>query len=103
MDKPEIQLLADLILDVKKDVSDIKRDVAENTVTLNEHARRSEASEGRLDVQEQKLEKFITEMEPVKDHVKTISLLTNAGVKILKVLGLLISLISAIFGILKFR
>jgi hypothetical protein len=110
VDAPEVKLLADLILDVKRDVSDIKKDLSEtkdmtksNSVVLEEHARRSRASESRLDVQEEKLDKFILEMEPVKDHVKTVSLLTHAGVKILKVLAILASLVATIAGLLKLR
>lgn len=108
MDKPEVQILVDLVLDMKKDVSEIKKDGAEtkamtmqNSVVLAEHARRSEASEGRLDVQEVKLEKFITDMEPVKDHVKTVHLVTSFTVKALKVMGIVASLVATVLGILK--
>jgi hypothetical protein len=103
MDKPEFQLLADLILDVKKDVSIIKSDVAANTITLNEHARRSEASENRLDVQEEKLEQFIKEMKPVQEHVQTVSALTKVIGKALKFLALIVSIVSTVLGILKLR
>lgn len=108
MDKPEVQLLADLILDVKKDVSELKRDMSDtkdmaqaNSISLNEHMRRSEASENRLDLQEDKLDHFIKEMEPVKEHVKAVSLLTSLIGKCLKVFTVLLSLVGAVLGILK--
>lgn len=110
MDKPDVQLLTELILDVKKDVSEIKKDLTDtkemaysNSIVLDEHMRRSEAAEARLDVQEEKLDKFIKQMEPVQDHVKTVSLLTSAGIKVLKILGILASLIATVLGLLKFR
>jgi hypothetical protein len=60
MASPEIGLLLELVLDLKKDigavrtdVSNIKEDTTKNTVVLDDHARRSTASEKRLD----KLEK----------------------------------------------
>lgn len=110
MDKPEVQLLADLILDVKKDVSEMKKDLSDtkqmsyaNSIVLDEHMRRSEAAEARLDVQEEKLDKFIEQMIPVQDHVKTVSLLTSAVMKILKVLGAIATLVGTVLGILRLR
>jgi hypothetical protein len=110
MEKYESQLIAELILDVKKDVSDLKREVSEvkamaqdNSVILAEHMRRTEASEGRLDVQEKKFDEFVDSMEPVKEHVKTIHLLTKIAVNILKVMGLLASVAGVVKGLLTFR
>lgn len=55
MPSPEIGLLLELVLDLKKDISYLQEDVttlkteaAANSVTLEEHARRSTASEARL-------------------------------------------------------
>lgn len=110
MEQPENQLLTQLLLDVKQDVSAIKKDLAEiksiaqdNTIELVEHTRRSTASEARLDVQEEKLEKFIKDMEPVQDHVRMVSTLTKAGWIVLKGLAALVSLAGAILGLLKIR
>lgn len=48
MATPEIALLLELVLDLKKDISDLKTESTENKATLEEHARRSTASENRL-------------------------------------------------------
>lgn len=60
MSSPEIALLLELVLDLKKDIGSVQKDIsslqeetAKNTVVLDDHARRSTASEKRLD----KLEK----------------------------------------------
>jgi hypothetical protein len=53
MPSPEIALLLELVLDLKKDIGVIKEDTTTNTEILAEHARRSTASENRLE----KLEK----------------------------------------------
>ena len=109
MEKIDSQLLADLILDVKKDVSEIKKDLADtkdmsfaNSIVLDEHMRRSEAAEARLDVQEEKLDKFIESMEPVKEHVKTVHLLTTLVGKAARILAFLASIAGTILGLLKF-
>lgn len=110
MEKFESQLLAELILDVKKDVSEMRKDISEirsvtkdNSSVLIEHMRRTEASEARLDVQEEKFEDFARSMDPVKEHVKTLHLLTDIGMKVLKVLGVLVSVFEAVKGLLKLR
>lgn len=48
MASPEIALLLELALDLKKDIGVIKEDTSKNTITLEEHERRSTASEARL-------------------------------------------------------
>ena len=108
MESPDAQLLANLILDVKKDVSEIKKDLSDtkemsyaNSIVLDEHMRRSEAAEARLDVQEEKLDKFITDMEPVKEHVKSVHLLTSVAGKFVKVLSVITTLVGAVVGLLK--
>ena len=62
--------LLDLLLDVKKDITEMKEDIAKNTVTLEDHARRSTASEKRHDLQEKKLEVFMDSLEPERDYIK---------------------------------
>ncbi len=54
MASPEIALLLELVLDLKKDLSDIKSKTDKNTIILEEHARRSTASEERLERLEKK-------------------------------------------------
>lgn len=49
MSSPEIALLLELVLDLKKDQGEIKQMTVENKVILEDHARRSSASEARLD------------------------------------------------------
>lgn len=49
MPSPEIALLLELVLDLKKDQTEMKEMTIENKVTLEEHARRSTSSEARLD------------------------------------------------------
>lgn len=55
MAQPEIALLLELVLDLKKDITSLQRDItalkteaAQNTIILDDHARRSTASEARL-------------------------------------------------------
>jgi hypothetical protein len=103
MDRREIKLLSDLILDVKKDVSAVKKDIADIKEDLFMHISRTEASEARLDVQEQKLDHFVEQMEPVKEHVKTVHLLTRALTKGLKILVAIATLVATVAGLVKFR
>lgn len=49
MASPEIALLLELVLDLKRDQAEMKEMTIENKVTLEEHARRSTASEDRLE------------------------------------------------------
>lgn len=54
MASPEIALLLELVLDLKKDITELKVESAENSAELKEHARRSTASEGRLTLLEKR-------------------------------------------------
>lgn len=113
----EKELLVELMLDLKKDVSEIKRDLADtkemttsNKAVLEEHARRSTASEVRLDVQEEKLEQFIEDMEPVQEHIRAVSTLTKFIVKgskvvtnVLKAGAAILAIIGAVKEFLKFH
>jgi|HubBroStandDraft_5_1064220.scaffolds.fasta_scaffold130182_2 hypothetical protein len=49
MPSPEIGLLLELVLDLKKDITVLREESTENKATLDEHARRSTSSEERLD------------------------------------------------------
>jgi len=104
------QILVDLVLEIKKDLGDIQKDVTDikietvkNTASLDQHMLRSDLSEARLEVQEEKLENFIVSMEPVKDHVKTVNTLTKIAVGILKIVGLVASAIGAVMAILRLK
>lgn len=55
MAQPEIALLLELVLDLKKDQTVIKDMTIENKVTLDDHARRSTASEERHKITEARL------------------------------------------------
>lgn len=103
------QILIDLVLDMKKDVSQITQDLGDvkietikNTGQLEKHMMRSDMSEARLDVQEEKLEHFITEMAPVKEHVKSVATLTKFMGGAIKILGILASVVGVLLSILKF-
>lgn len=69
-------------------VLEIRDKTIQNTTILEEHARRSVASEDRLEVQETKLDSFMEhikeELEPIKDHVKKV----HWGIKVVIGLGL---------------
>lgn len=55
MPAPEIALLLELVLDLKKDITSLKEETTKNTGTLEDHARRSTASEERHKVTEARL------------------------------------------------
>jgi hypothetical protein len=48
MPSPEIALLLELVLDLKKDIGLIKDETSKNTITLDEHMRRTELAELRI-------------------------------------------------------
>lgn len=100
MDQQSSDILVSLVLDIKKDVADIKEKTAANTVTLDDHSRRSTASEGRLNVQEEKLEKFIEKMEPIQDHVKAVENIAKFSVSAIKILAVVVSVIATVMGII---
>ena len=54
MPAPEIALLLELVLDLKKDIGVLKTDSDKNTSTLEEHMRRTEAAEKRLAILEKR-------------------------------------------------
>lgn len=62
MPSPEIALLLELVLDLKKDIGAIKEDTSKNTITLDEHIRRTELAEtriARLEERDQRLNGFV--------------------------------------------
>jgi hypothetical protein len=75
--------LLDLLLDVKKDITELKEQGATNVAELKEHARRTTAAEKRQDLQEKKLDQFIKNMEPVEDHVKFMHKLSKLSILLL--------------------
>lgn len=54
MEDAKFSKLIDLIIKIKEDVGDLKAETARNTVTLEEHEKRSTASEKRLDMLEKR-------------------------------------------------
>lgn len=108
MDSQNNDLLIELILDIKKDVTDLKTMQIEdheisikNSVILDEHARRSTASERRLDLQEEKFDEFVKKMQPIEDHVKSVKSVTKFMNVALKVLGTIVTIVGGIMAWLK--
>lgn len=96
-------LIVDLIMDIKKDVSDLKQSHAEikaiaikNSVVLDEHMRRT-------DIAEKRIESLQEEIKPIKEHVQSVNTISHFLVGVLKVLGIVVSLVGALLGFLKFR
>ncbi len=110
MESSDLTLLTALLIDMKKDVSQIQQDLAvaraiaaENTDVLIDHTRRSLASEQRLNVQEQKLEEMALTLEPMKTHLASVAYLTKVAATILKVVGYVAAIASAAKAILSLR
>lgn len=54
MPSPEIALLLELVLDLKKDIGALKEESTKNTTTLEEHMRRTELAEIRISTLEKR-------------------------------------------------
>lgn len=54
MPSPEIALLLELVLDLKKDIGAIKDETTKNTATLDEHMRRTDLAEQRIEALEKR-------------------------------------------------
>jgi hypothetical protein len=80
MDDKQYDRLITFILDMKKEQEEIKGILIKNTVVLDEHIRRTEASEARLEVIE-------VAMEPLNDHVKAMGLIGKICVGTFAALG----------------
>lgn len=61
MSQPQVDLLLDLVLDLKKEQGEIKQLTLENSVVLKEHMRRTEVAEKRLDLVENNV-MFVTSL-----------------------------------------
>lgn len=81
--------LFDLILDLKKDQDIIKEQTIKNTSILDEHMRRTEASEARLLVQEERLKKLET-------RSSVMDLIWKIGIAIASLVGTILGIIVAI-------
>lgn len=102
------QIIVDLVLEIKKDMNEVRKDLGDmkvetvkNSANLEKHMLRSDLSEARLEVQEEKLDTFIKEMVPVQEHVKSVATLTRLVGGAIKVLGVLASVVGAVLGLLK--
>jgi hypothetical protein len=93
MDDKQFDRIADFVLDIKKEVDEVKQICMRNTVVLEEHARRSTASEGRLHLLEQKFEP-IEMSSKVREHALA------WAVGVLGALGTLFGIIDVIHNIL---
>lgn len=78
--------LIDILKQMHQDLQEVKEIAIKNTVVLEEHQRRSAASEKRLELIEM-------ELEPIKDHVKLINGVVWFVVKAVAFLGSLLSLV----------
>jgi hypothetical protein len=63
MEDSKYERLLDLILEIKDDVSELRVEAASNTVVLEEHAKRSTASENRHELLELRMEAL-----EIKEH-----------------------------------
>jgi branched-subunit amino acid aminotransferase/4-amino-4-deoxychorismate lyase len=78
-------------------VLEIRDKTTQNTAVLDEHMRRTDASERRLEIQEHKLDTFMThiegQLEPVKNHVNrvgwTVKMVIYAGAGLGAALGII--------------
>lgn len=96
MQTPMTDRLFHMILDMKKDQAEIKEATIKNTATLEEHVRRTEASEARLEIQEEKLDRFIDRMEPFEDHVKFVNMSLKVLVGVITLTGIIVGIVAAI-------
>lgn len=89
MKTPEdtLSLIIDLLFDLKKDQSDIKESTIKNTASLDEHMRRTQVAEERLE----KLEDAQAKVE------KQAAMLTG----FLKISGGILALAGALLGIVR--
>lgn len=98
MDSQDKDILISLVLDIKKDLSDLKDNQSEtqeltvkNTIILEEHMRRTSIAEERIEM----LQK---DLEPIKDHVKSVHAIASFLTKSIKVVGIIVTLIGSILA-----
>jgi hypothetical protein len=93
IDDKRYDRILDILFDLKEDISEIKEETVKNTVTLEEHQRRSLASEARHELQEKKLDKFASE-------IRVASLMLKVGLTLLSVTATVIGILAAIRNLL---
>lgn len=98
MDSQDKDILISLVLDIKKDLSDLKDNQSEtqeltvkNTIILEEHMRRTSIAEERIEM----LQK---DLEPIKDHVKSVHAVASFLTKSIKVVGIIVTLVGSILA-----
>ncbi len=80
MAAPEIALLLELVLDLKKDISSLKEDSTKNTVSLEEHMRRTELAEDLLALVQERIAKLEKRDQMLNGFAKiSLTLLGAAG------------------------
>jgi tRNA splicing ligase len=89
MDDKQFDRLINFVMDIKKDQDEIKEIVIKNTVVLDEHIRRTELAESRLEIIEQ-------ELEPIRDHVKGVALVLKISAGLVATAGTLAGLVEVI-------
>ncbi len=89
MASPEIALLLELVLDLKKDISALKEDSITNTANLAEHMRRTELAEKTVELAEARIAKL-----EARDQMFNGFLKISAG--LLGTAGAILALVEAI-------
>jgi hypothetical protein len=85
--------VTDQLLDI---LLEIKEETTRNTTTLEDHQRRSVASEERLELQEKKFEEFEKRIEPLLMHFSASKLLLRWVVGVLGIVGTIAAIIQAL-------
>jgi len=77
---------------LEESITEIKMTLVRNTVTLEEHMRRTAAAEKNIEIAQERItvvqEKLEHDMEPIRDHVKTVNL-------IMRLIGIVTSTVAA--------
>lgn len=97
MTTEEFQLLMKMMLEMADKQDRIHEISIRNSVVLEEHARRSTASEERLEVQERKLEASLSNLDerfnPIEDHIKFVGWVLKGGVSLITLAGIIVGIV----------
>lgn len=93
----QLQRILDLVIGIKDDIAKISEKTTANSVVLEEHARRSTASEKRQDIQEEKLDKtidyFDKRLDPIEQKVRFTTWVIAGALTLLSVTATVISIV----------
>lgn len=97
MDDQKFSILYDLLIDLKRNQEEMNDVTIENSVVLDEHIRRTLASEKRLaHVEDQIIPAIRDEMSPIKDHIRLVNSLIKIGLGLIGVSATLLGIATAI-------